>query len=232
MIRLSKCVVVLGAHRSGTSAVAGILHHLGVNMGGRLLPANEKNSKGFFEDLDISDLHHQMIGVWYNPKDAITPALIEKYSKLIKKRSNQAIWGVKDPKLCMLMEDFSEIAKKLNLLSVININRSVDSIINSLMSVVFGKDVIFVGFDDNKEKVYRDINYNDAKTITSTYLQSKNAFLDSYEGKRLDIDYDSMVVDSEKTVRAIASFIQKEVTQGALDFIEIGLRHYSRPKHY
>lgn len=232
MIRLSKCVVVLGAHRSGTSAIAGILHHLGVNMGTRLLPANEKNSKGFFEDLDISDLHHQMIGVWYDPKDKTTPALIEKYSKLIEKRSNQALWGVKDPKLCMLMEDFSEIAKKFNLLSIINATRSVDSIINSLMSVSFGKDVIFVGLDDNEKKIYRDINYNDAKTITTTYLQSKNAFLDSYEGKRLDIDYDVMVMNSEKYVRTIASFVQKEVTQDALDFIEMGLRHYSRPRHF
>lgn len=231
MIRLSKCVVVLGAHRSGTSVCAGVLHHLGVNMGTRLLPANEKNPKGFFEDLDISDLHHLMIGSWHDPTDKVTPALIEKYFKLIKKKSNQALWGVKDPKLCMLMEDFSEIVKKFNLLSVINVNRSLDNIINSVMSVTFGKNVILVA-DENEKKLFRDINYDDAKKITTTYIQSKNAFLESYNGKRLDVDYDVMIMDPEKSVKTIASFIQKEVTQAALDFVDISLRHYSRPKHF
>jgi hypothetical protein len=232
MIRLSKCVVVLGAHRSGTSACAGVLHHLGVNMGTRLLPANEKNPKGFFEDLDFSDLHHSMIGEWYKPTDKITPVLIESYSKLIEKKSKHAIWGIKDPKLCMVMEDFAEVAKKFNLLSVINVSRPMDSIINSVMSTSFGKNVILVGVDDDKRKIFRDINYDDAKTITTTYLQSKNSFLDSYDGKRLDIDYDSMIANSEKAVRAIASFIQRKVTQAALDFVDVGLRHYSKPKHF
>jgi len=232
MIRLSKCIVVLGAHRSGTSACAGVLHHLGVNLGTRLLPANEKNPKGFFEDLDLSDLHHFMIGNWYEPTDKATPALMEKYAKLIEKKSNQALWGVKDPKLCMLIDDFSEIARKHNVLSIININRPLDSIINSVMSKSFGKGVIVSGVDEEGKKIFRDITYDDAKNITTIYVNSKNAFLDSYDGKRLDIDYDAMVLNPEKHVRTIAAFIQKEVTQAALDFIDIDLRHYSRPKHF
>ena len=42
-------ILVLGVPRSGTSAIAGVLHHLGVDMG-ESLPADEWNIKGFYQD--------------------------------------------------------------------------------------------------------------------------------------------------------------------------------------
>ncbi len=45
-----KCIVVLGMHRSGTSAMTGLLSKLGASPGSDLLPANPSNPKGFFEN--------------------------------------------------------------------------------------------------------------------------------------------------------------------------------------
>jgi hypothetical protein len=42
-------VLVTGTGRSGTSTMAGSLHHLGLNVPGPLLGANKSNPKGFFE---------------------------------------------------------------------------------------------------------------------------------------------------------------------------------------
>jgi len=48
----SVCVIVLGTHRGGTSAVAGIVHHLGYFIAPKqhLLGSKQANPKGFFED--------------------------------------------------------------------------------------------------------------------------------------------------------------------------------------
>lgn len=46
-------IVVLGSGRSGTSLVAGVLTLLGFDPGARLIPADETNPKGHFEDLPL-----------------------------------------------------------------------------------------------------------------------------------------------------------------------------------
>jgi len=47
---MNKCLLVLGMHRSGTSAFTGILDLLGVNLGSRMLETQADNPKGFFEN--------------------------------------------------------------------------------------------------------------------------------------------------------------------------------------
>ena len=58
----AECVVVLGMHRSGTSALAGILGLLGVHLGSKLLNAPaEENAKGFCEHTGILDLQQTIL---------------------------------------------------------------------------------------------------------------------------------------------------------------------------
>jgi hypothetical protein len=56
--------VVLGMHRSGTSAVAGFLAKAGFFAGAEddLLPPAEDNPKGFFERADVNSLNDTMLG--------------------------------------------------------------------------------------------------------------------------------------------------------------------------
>ncbi len=66
-------VVVLGMHRSGTSAVAGFLAKAGFYAGTEadLLPAAEDNPKGFFERADVNALNDGLLaelgGAWDKP---------------------------------------------------------------------------------------------------------------------------------------------------------------------
>lgn len=48
-------------HRSGTSAVAGVLQRLGFRAGSNLIEPAFDNSKGFYEDADVVDLNEQML---------------------------------------------------------------------------------------------------------------------------------------------------------------------------
>jgi hypothetical protein len=54
-------VVVLGAHRSGTSVTAGILHLLGVSLGPRMREADDKNPTGYFEDKEFLRLNDDIL---------------------------------------------------------------------------------------------------------------------------------------------------------------------------
>jgi len=46
-------VVVLGMHRSGTSALAGVLARLGCDLPQTLMPTNDFNAKGYYESLRL-----------------------------------------------------------------------------------------------------------------------------------------------------------------------------------
>ncbi|GAB3476871.1 hypothetical protein GCM10011496_33060 [Polaromonas eurypsychrophila] len=57
----AKCIFVLGMHRSGTSALTGLLCQFGAIAGKDLLPANDSNPKGFFESRAVVDLNNAIL---------------------------------------------------------------------------------------------------------------------------------------------------------------------------
>ena len=95
---MSRCVLVIGPHRSGTSLVAGILHTLGVSMGEELLGESEANPKGHFEDLLFLKKNDLVVGDWKDPNPGEVSEGFYKY--LIKTRLRLPLWGIKDPRLC------------------------------------------------------------------------------------------------------------------------------------
>jgi hypothetical protein len=112
----TKLVVVLGMHRSGTSAVAGALSVLGVRLGDELIQPGVDNPKGFFEDKDIVELNNEMLSylgkAWFSlflpsEKDIsslISAGYLEKAKALLRsKTSNAQIFGFKDPRVSKLL---------------------------------------------------------------------------------------------------------------------------------
>ena len=55
------CIIVLGMHRSGTSALARVLNLLGVDLGTNLLPAAEDNETGFWEHRDLVLVNEEVL---------------------------------------------------------------------------------------------------------------------------------------------------------------------------
>jgi hypothetical protein len=56
-----KCVLVLGMHRSGTSALTGILNILGADLGLNMMKAAEDNERGFFENRSIYNINEKIL---------------------------------------------------------------------------------------------------------------------------------------------------------------------------
>ncbi|MBE9481821.1 MAG: sulfotransferase family protein, partial [Bacteroidetes bacterium] len=59
---MQKCIFILGMHRSGTSAITGVLKILGVNLGSSLMPPLEDNPKGYFENLNVFKVNEEILG--------------------------------------------------------------------------------------------------------------------------------------------------------------------------
>lgn len=117
------CIVILGMHRSGTSALAGVLSLLGVNLGARLLEAQEGvNPKGFWEHAAVVDLHDELLDElhsgWWDalpiPEgwSASTAAMRcrEGLEQLIRQEfAGDRLWAVKDPRSCRLMPLWTDV---------------------------------------------------------------------------------------------------------------------------
>lgn len=118
-------IVVLGMHRSGTSAMAGLLSKAGISFGRNLMPPHRDNPKGYFEDNAILNINDAILTAirssWYD----ITPlkfspekikskkARLMRYVKKQIKRS--PILGVKDPRIIRLLPVWLPIIKSLRI---------------------------------------------------------------------------------------------------------------------
>ncbi|MCZ8062011.1 hypothetical protein [Silanimonas sp.] len=110
-------LVVLGMHRSGTSAVAGALVARGAHAGNALLPSTSDNANGYFEDARLvaaSDALLASAGLtWDEPGPLSRPivapeaqaAMVEVFCAL-RGRSTPAV--VKDPRACRLVPEWSQ----------------------------------------------------------------------------------------------------------------------------
>lgn len=117
-----KSVVVLGMHRSGTSAIAKALSIMGVNLGVNLLPPKEDNKKGFWEDFNIVDFNTNLMQQQFQDWDTFGPIeqdfsdeCYEKVIKYVEKEfGDSTVWGFKDPRTSRLIPFWNSIFKKIN----------------------------------------------------------------------------------------------------------------------
>ena len=186
------CTIVLGCYRSGTSAVAGVLHHLGIHMGERFQPPNAKNPQGYYEDLDFMECHVHML-------DGID--VEHRYETLIRsKEMLYTDWGVKDPRLCYLLP---KLVEKLHCEHrVISVSRPRLKICQSVArSIGFTEPETFM-------------------PLIEKMLESKERNLQQYKGSIMEISFDRLLGHPEESVEAIAKFVSKPVHQSAINHIE------------
>jgi len=106
-------VVVLGMHRSGTSALTKGLVLFGVDLGKNLMAPQEDNPKGYFEDAELVQINDRILAKgcshwssiqFLDPKFLSGPELSEERMSagnwLNMKVANGNPVGLKDPRLC------------------------------------------------------------------------------------------------------------------------------------
>lgn len=109
-------LIVLGMHRSGTSALAGVVGHLGAALPQDLMAGTEMNAKGFFESNRIMKLNDRLLDAagttWWDPRrfpdewlegDGAEPFLAEAVETLTLDYGEAPVFVMKDPRVCRLM---------------------------------------------------------------------------------------------------------------------------------
>lgn len=211
-------ITVIGPHRSGTSAVAGVLYHLGIHMGDDLIGPGHGNPTGHFEDRrlvelhdkimgglkDPVELHDRITGDWKDPQIDFEPHR-EAYTALIREREARFdLWGVKDPRLCYTFPYFAEIARDVH---VISVGRDTEACAKSL----------FARGGHTWEEAY---------IISTCYLGRKFITLSNFSGSVLKVRYEYLVDCPEGVIMSIAAFVGVEPTDAAVAFIDPSLCHH------
>ncbi|HEY2347292.1 MAG TPA: rhamnan synthesis F family protein [Xanthomonadaceae bacterium] len=120
------CILVLGMHRSGTSALTRVLNLLGCALPGDLLGANPSNPAGHWESrraLEINDaLLHGLGREWDDLRampadwlcsDAATVARGRIVEFVRAEAASAPLWALKDPRLCLLAPLWIEVLDEL-----------------------------------------------------------------------------------------------------------------------
>lgn len=122
----SRAVIVLGMHRSGTSAVTGALSMLGAELGSDLVAASPFNESGHFEHAGIVRIHERLLASLGLAWSGLAPlpagwteraeslALAAELEALVTRElAPSPIWVVKDPRLCRLLALWRPVLAKL-----------------------------------------------------------------------------------------------------------------------
>lgn len=206
-------VVVLGMHRSGTSALTRGLSVLGVELGDSLLPAQADNSKGFWEDQDINELNIELMAALGTSWDSLAPltakqclseaalAFLPKAKVLLQEKMvEHALFGIKDPRVSVLLpfwqRVFSELALKVQYVIAL---RSPLSVASSLAK--------------------RD-NFAAEKSYYLWLLYMLACLEHTQGGKRLVIDFDCLMAEPEQQLARIASLLEVGFSADSDAFIE------------
>jgi hypothetical protein len=121
------CIVVLGMHRSGTSALTGMLSMLGADPGHALMPAHEQvNPKGFWEHEDIVAIHERLLealkSFWHDeralpdnwPHSPVSLPFRHQIMEVLRSDfAHKSLWIVKDPRMCRLLPLWFHLLREL-----------------------------------------------------------------------------------------------------------------------
>ena len=124
-----KCILVLGMHRSGTSATSGALHLAGISMGKELLSGKADNEKGFFENTRILAFNDEKllpylgshsVDIYLLPDKWWDDPRLEEYYTiakeiLLEEYKDIELFGCKEPRMCVLLPFWQKVLSELNI---------------------------------------------------------------------------------------------------------------------
>ena len=223
-ITRNRLIVVLGMHRSVTSAITRGLQVFGVDLGARLMPAVEgKNAKGFWEDIDLNalniDLLHAVGSNWSRVSaiDSTDVDILHKQGYFLRavellreKVSNSPIFAFKDPRMAKLLPFWKEVFARCQLdVSYVLAVRHPLSVVKSLTK------------RDGLDAEHCCLLWMGHVITSLTYSADK---------KRVLVDYDRLMHSPDYELNRIAKNLNLEVDPAALqsyktEFLDGELRH-------
>jgi hypothetical protein len=189
-------VVVTGGGRSGTSAVARVLHESGVRMGSDFDEPNERNETGFFEDRRVSLINQEMLtemGLTSIERQyrwawrSTVLAVAERYASRMAALADAPADGWKDPIFNITLEGWLPyLPQPLKLVICL---RSPEAYARSVMNVY---------------------GLTDADAVMRLWARQYQRLLDIVRDYQLDamcIEYETLLRAPERAIAALAGFV-------------------------
>src|ERR1019366_10375983 len=125
---LAQTVLVLGMHRSGTSALSRVLNLMGMDLGQDLMPpAPDNNETGFWEHRVLQWINQRTFESLGREWDSILPLpdrwwdqpQIEGFRSELRQViqnefAKRALWGLKDPRICFMLPLWEPLLREMN----------------------------------------------------------------------------------------------------------------------
>jgi len=127
-----QAILILGMHRSGTSALGGVVSMLGAAAPKTLLPGNTGNPRGYWECLPLERANNDLLasaGSRWDDWRPLNPRWIDsEVAKHFRRRiidiivdefADQPLFFIKDPRMCRLVPLMLSILDELNISPVV-----------------------------------------------------------------------------------------------------------------
>ena len=197
-----KMCAVLGPYSGGTSAVAGLLHHLGVSMGSKFEKPDRINARGNFEAVGLASLCRRSF---------TEPWLAESLSRIQRTRLLQ-LWasdrceelrengmqlpiGGKHPLLCLMG---TELDDAWNEPAIVVVERDRDAIVNSLAKRNWGWPIDAIC------------------SLTDQLLLARATYLMSLGRVWLRIDYEDLIQSPMRAATTLCDFLALSPSQSTI----------------
>jgi hypothetical protein len=223
--RFATAAVVLGMHRSGTSALAGVLALSGFSAPKTLLPTSAVNERGFWESEPIKALNDELLGEFGIAWHGIDALPFEHWSNerlqsvdtriraVLEKEFDEGSRPIiKDPRLCRVLPLWQAAIRDLTTRSVNVITlRSPLEVAQSL--------AVRNEFDADLSYLLWARHYLDAEFHTRTL-------------HRAVVSYDRLVDDWRQTLATLSTALNIDLTcdgaaeQSINEYLSSGLRHH------
>ncbi|QGZ62716.1 sulfotransferase family protein [Paraburkholderia acidisoli] len=216
-------LVVLGMHRSGTSATARAMAALGADLGDRLMPAADgNNDKGFFEDYDIVKLNVELMAAagmeWHTLGEIdvsrIAPERLAAFEAealaTLRAKCLHTTFALKDPRLARLIRFWKPVFERV------------------------GVPVKYVLSVRHPLSVARSLAKRDGmaeeKALHLWLEHVVPSLAETRECERVIVDYDTLLDQPTAELERIAARLNLSVDAASLaeyhqEFLEGGLRH-------
>ncbi|EAR22063.1 hypothetical protein NB231_04120 [Nitrococcus mobilis Nb-231] len=221
-------IVVLGAGRSGTSALTRGVQALGVDLGNRLRRGRGKNPTGFFEDRDLLALNKRLkraLGITGESVRLIPPSQWDNPKvRLLRRRAMQTIerrfgasrlWGFKYARTLRMLPFWEAVLRELDI---------------EVRYVVALRNPLSVARSRAQLDPQRGVQVkSDLEWLVNVVPYFRTVAQRSF----VVVDYDAMIADPvaqlERAARclriALTAQTQAAIKAFATDFLVLGLRH-------
>jgi len=220
-----RLIVVVGMHRSGTSAITRGLLALGVDLGDNLMPAAPGvNEKGFYEDMEINRLNIELLNAFGSDWDALSilpEALFHRENlapfklravELLRTKMGRQPFAFKDPRIGRLLPFWRSVFRRLDVEPIYIVA------IRHPMSVALSLQMRD-GFDTEK----------------SHYLWLEHilpAILETSDAARVIVDFDLLMADPNAQLQRLAQRLSlpfdphaNAIEEYINEFLDNNLRH-------